>query len=125
MYGVWVGFSQNCIFTQNLFDGNINGIFFSATTFDNVLFSNSFVHSTYRNAWDNGVRNTFDDGVGTGNTWGDYLGFGVYIIPGSSGSIDRYPSPGIAGILVRSSVILLLAVILIVIIRRISSRRSN
>jgi len=44
------------------------------------------------NALDHGSGNFWDDGESRGNTWGDYIGFGYYYIPGSAGSIDRYPS---------------------------------
>ncbi|MFX1266000.1 MAG: NosD domain-containing protein, partial [Promethearchaeota archaeon] len=37
-------------------------------------------------------ENLWDDGVDTGNCWGDYSGSGVYVIPGDRGSIDRYPN---------------------------------
>jgi hypothetical protein len=41
---------------------------------------------------DSQAENHFDDGVGTGNAWSDYTGSGQYIVSGSKGSIDRWPS---------------------------------
>ncbi|MHA2433649.1 MAG: right-handed parallel beta-helix repeat-containing protein, partial [Candidatus Thorarchaeota archaeon] len=38
------------------------------------------------------LENMWDDGVDTGNWWGDYSGTGAYVIPGDHGSVDRYPN---------------------------------
>jgi len=38
------------------------------------------------------LENLWDDGVDTGNCWGDYSGSGAYVIPGDRGSVDRYPN---------------------------------
>lgn len=44
------------------------------------------------NAQDDGHDNLWDDNVSIGNEWGDYSGSGVYEIPGTAGSVDRFPS---------------------------------
>jgi len=54
--------------------------------FGNVLFDNAD-----SNAMDDGTSNQWDDGISIGNTWGDYNGKGVYVVPGSAGSVDHYP----------------------------------
>ena len=43
------------------------------------------------NARDDGSDNQWDDGVGAGNYWSDYDGYGEYEITGEAGSKDRYP----------------------------------
>ena len=43
------------------------------------------------NAIDDGLDNEWDDGVSQGNYWSDYDGSGVYLVPGSAGSVDHYP----------------------------------
>ncbi|MDH4214229.1 MAG: right-handed parallel beta-helix repeat-containing protein [Candidatus Thorarchaeota archaeon] len=55
--------------------------------FGNVLFDNAD-----SNALDDGLSNQWDDGISIGNTWGDYNGIGVYVVPGSAGSVDHYPT---------------------------------
>ncbi|MHA2025085.1 MAG: NosD domain-containing protein [Candidatus Thorarchaeota archaeon] len=39
-----------------------------------------------------GSFNNWDDGISLGNAWFDYQGTGVYPIPGSSNSVDNYPT---------------------------------
>jgi nitrous oxidase accessory protein NosD len=43
------------------------------------------------NAIDDGLDNEWDDGVSQGNYWSDYDSSGVYLVPGSAGSVDHYP----------------------------------
>jgi parallel beta-helix repeat protein len=43
------------------------------------------------NAMDDGSDNKWDDGVDQGNYWSDYDGSGIYLVPGSAGSVDHYP----------------------------------
>ncbi len=43
------------------------------------------------NAIDDGLDNKWDNGVNQGNYWCDYDGSGVYLVPGSAGSVDHYP----------------------------------
>jgi hypothetical protein len=45
-----------------------------------------------RNAQDDGMENTWDDGVSIGNFWGDYSGTGLYWIAGQAQSVDRFPN---------------------------------
>ena len=57
----------------------------------NEIFGNMFVNNTEGNALDDGEDNSWDDGIGSGNFWDDYGGTGVYVIPGTAGSVDHYP----------------------------------
>ena len=43
------------------------------------------------NAIDDGLDNEWDDGVSQGNYWSDYDSSGIYLVPGSAGSVDHYP----------------------------------
>jgi hypothetical protein len=54
--------------------------------------NNRLGYNTLGNAMDNGTSNLFDDDVSTGNAWHDYGGTGNYNVPGTAGSIDRYPA---------------------------------
>ena len=44
------------------------------------------------NARDDGLVNYWDLGSGFGNTWSDYSGTGVYLIQGTAGSVDHFPT---------------------------------
>lgn len=44
------------------------------------------------NAQDDGLLNYWDQGSGTGNAWSDYSGTGVYVIQGTAGSVDHFPT---------------------------------
>ncbi len=66
-----------------------------------------------------GTDNSWDDGVSLGNYWGDYDGTGVYTIPGSTGSVDRYPRkmtvtipPEVLVVIVAACVIVVVALFL-------------
>ncbi|MHA2161034.1 MAG: right-handed parallel beta-helix repeat-containing protein [Candidatus Thorarchaeota archaeon] len=50
------------------------------------------IYGNNKDANDDGGTNFWDDGVSVGNMWGSYNGSGWYYIPGSSGSIDHYPT---------------------------------
>jgi hypothetical protein len=44
------------------------------------------------NARDDGLTNYWDQGSGNGNAWSDYSGTGVYVIQGTAGSVDNFPT---------------------------------
>jgi len=56
------------------------------------LVCNRLGRNEMSNAIDDGLDNKWDDGVNQGNYWSDYDSSGVYLVPGSAGSIDHYPS---------------------------------
>ncbi|MCK5240372.1 MAG: hypothetical protein KAR33_12520, partial [Candidatus Thorarchaeota archaeon] len=123
--GMRVDSSHDCLFILNIFDNLHIGVYLTETTSHNALYSNVFDFSTQHKALDDGTENSFDNEAGIGNSWGDYLGFGVYAIPGDSGSIDHYPSPGIVGILTITAAIGSIIVILLLVIRKIVSNRGH
>jgi parallel beta-helix repeat protein len=98
-YGIYLSRSHNCTIVDNLVRSNVGiGISLGYETFYCQLYGNRIgwnevtpSHPDGRNGYDSGSSNTWDDGVSTGNYWSDYAGYGVYEIPGSAQSIDRYP----------------------------------
>ncbi|MFW9944446.1 MAG: NosD domain-containing protein [Candidatus Sifarchaeia archaeon] len=59
----------------------------------NTIADNVEGNARDRVGWcDEVLENLWDDGVDTGNSWGDYSGSGAYVIPGDRGSVDRYPN---------------------------------
>lgn len=85
---------HSLVINNTLLDNSGYGIRMSSSNV--TIYYNSLSGNAEGNAHDNGTNNQWDDGVGMGNFWGDYVGVGVYNIPGSAGSVDRYPS-GIDG----------------------------
>ncbi|TFG15458.1 hypothetical protein EU537_00125 [Candidatus Thorarchaeota archaeon] len=69
------------------------GISLTQNTSFCVLYGNRLGWNPEGNALDNGLENLWDDGIGTGNYWHDYSGFGTYAIPGSANIVDNYPFP--------------------------------
>lgn len=67
------------------------GICISESSSFNRIFKNHFSHVNGTNAIDDGMNNTWDDGINWGNWWSDYNGIGVYPIQGTAGSVDHYP----------------------------------
>ncbi len=55
------------------------------------IFGNVISGSGVHNALDNSGNTQWDDCISMGNTWDDYDGYGVHSIPGSAGSVDRWP----------------------------------
>ncbi|MGY5881514.1 MAG: right-handed parallel beta-helix repeat-containing protein [Candidatus Thorarchaeota archaeon] len=83
--------STNCQVSGNtIFRNGMMGIHISAGI-SNMIFNNMIGWNLLGNAHDEGVNNTWDDDVSIGNLWQDYSGTGTYSIPGSAGSVDRYP----------------------------------
>lgn len=89
--GIWL-ISNNCTLTNNTVHRHeVYGIVLNSGASGNWIFGNSIGWNGESNAVDDGLSNHWDDNVSIGNAWGDYLGFGVYLIPGDAGSVDRYP----------------------------------
>ncbi len=83
---------HDCLVRNNQFsDNDWQGLYLSASTFNNSIYYNTFRNNQISNAKDLGETNRWDDGINRGNVWDDYIGIGWYTISGSSGSIDRYP----------------------------------
>jgi parallel beta-helix repeat protein len=78
--------TYNCAFASDYY-----GIRLGVGTHNNTFFGNEFAGNDEYNALDDGYDNTWDDKVSMGNGWDDYVGPGVYSIPGDAGSVDNYP----------------------------------
>ncbi len=90
--GVELSSSNYTLFTNNIVHENEIGILLSSTTSHNLIYWNSFISNTDKNAVDDGIFNVWDDGISRGNIWSDYQGPGPYTIPGEAQSIDRFPN---------------------------------
>ncbi len=90
--GVELWSSNYTLITNNIVHENEIGILLSSTTSHNLIYWNSFISNTDKNAVDDGIFNVWDDGISRGNIWSDYQGPGPYIIPGEAQSIDRFPN---------------------------------
>ncbi|MHA2191622.1 MAG: right-handed parallel beta-helix repeat-containing protein [Candidatus Thorarchaeota archaeon] len=89
--GIYADSTHNSTISHNLFLHNNYGIRLSICS-NNTIFGNDIGYSEYQNAVDDAGSNTWDNGIDTGNAWSDYSGTGTYLIDGSSGSVDRYPT---------------------------------
>ena len=78
------------VINNTVLDNYGYGIRISAST-NVTVYYNRLSGNAEGNAIDSGTSNQWDDGVSMGNYWGDYIGVGMYNIPGSAGSVDRYP----------------------------------
>lgn len=90
--GISVLNSNSCIIHNNTISGNNLGIEVGGGCSFHRLYYNSLYGNT-RNAMDDGLNNIWDDGVSLGNYWSNLYAPGVYVIPGSAGSVDRYAQP--------------------------------
>jgi hypothetical protein len=75
--------------------GNGYGIELSEDSDNNVIHHNDFIaNGQYTSqAWDTGMNNQWhDETVLEGNYWSDYFSVGSYLIAGSAGASDPYPS---------------------------------
>jgi parallel beta-helix repeat protein len=115
--GIYASWVNNCTFSNNLIEnGDDYGIFAitNHTTFENntiinnegigielfngswgnILYGNILKHNLQGNALDNGYDNQWDDGISVGNLWDDFNPHThtEYLIPGTAGSVDRYPT---------------------------------
>jgi len=79
--------------TDNTATGNSEyGVLLGPNSSGDVIFLNVIGPNGVANARDRGSANKWDDDVSLGNYWSDYNGTGVYPIPGTAGSVDRFPS---------------------------------
>lgn len=90
--GTNVLWSGDVHFEANTFSHNSEyGLDFYDAPYNCRVYYNRFFDNGIGNARDNGESNTWDDGYDRGNYWNDYIGSGVYDIPGTAKSVDRYP----------------------------------
>ncbi|MFX1322726.1 MAG: nitrous oxide reductase family maturation protein NosD, partial [Promethearchaeota archaeon] len=99
-YGICIleSSSENNIYESNIFDNTVQGVNISNCN-DNNVYKNNFYNNTV-NAVDSGINNKWNIG-NDGNYWDDYVGKDTddngigdtpYIISGSTGSQDNFPS---------------------------------
>ncbi len=89
--GLTSQFSLNCsVISCNITDNN-QGVFLDSLCQEWTVCYNRFERNIDGNSKDDGLSNQWDNGYDLGNIWDDYSGVGVYIIPGTAESIDRYP----------------------------------
>jgi parallel beta-helix repeat protein len=80
------------IVTNNSVYGNTEiGIQVDTSSASNMIYSNHIGWNTIYNAEDNSNSTSWDDGLGSGNSWSDFNGTGQYPISGGSISFDRWP----------------------------------
>lgn len=113
--GIHIGYCDFVTFLENTILGGDEGLFFynsnNCTILNNtiasirsaILLSDAMnttvvgnrlacVEEGYTARDTRGAFNDWDDGIAQGNAWFDYQGTGVYPIPGSSYSVDRFPT---------------------------------
>ncbi|MEM4734325.1 MAG: NosD domain-containing protein [Candidatus Thorarchaeota archaeon] len=90
--GIVLHASRLCKVFENTVTHNQRlGVYLWGNSSYNLLFVNVIGHNGLSNAHDNGTANSWDDCISKGNRWSDYSGSGSYSVPGSAGSVDRYP----------------------------------
>jgi parallel beta-helix repeat protein len=94
--GIEVLYSSNSTISSNVICNNtayglhIEGSNTDVKSSDNTIYDNLIGWNKAENALDDGSHNMWDNGT-LGNAWSDYTGYGTYSVPGSAGSIDRFP----------------------------------
>jgi len=84
--------SREGTITRNMVYENIEiGILVTSGSYNLQLFENLIGFNEISNTEDDGGVNEWDNGIDSGNYLDDYIGTGIYSIPGSAGAIDRYP----------------------------------
>lgn len=90
-YGAIEIYSDDCIILNNsIIDNSDYGIWVTGDR--NVIYQNTMIRNSLGNGLSSGQDNQWDNGIDTGNFWDDWLGFGVYNVPGTEMAIDRFPS---------------------------------
>lgn len=90
-YGGYMTYSTFCTIVNNSVRFNWDVGLRAQHSSNNSFYLNRLGWNDARNALDDGFNNTWDNGVDTGNLWNDYSGIGVYNIPGTAQSVDRFP----------------------------------
>lgn len=110
-FGIWVG--QSHILRDNVAEENFGEGYVIANSYDcqmigNVVkdiymdngieiiygAANNILYENYilcENVLDDGSNNQWDNGIDVGNYWLSYSGTEPYTIPGTAGSVDRFP----------------------------------
>jgi len=91
IYGTYVYDCTNGTVTGNEITFNDHTGIYVQLSSGIILHGNEIGFNTVGNAKETYISNQWDDGINTGNAWSDYSGSGTYLIPGDTGSVDRYP----------------------------------
>jgi parallel beta-helix repeat protein len=92
-YGFRTFAAFNCNIVHNTIYGNDEYGIFLEWSCEYVSIYGNKLGWNYVNARDDDNSDIdWDNGVSLGNSWSDYGGSGSYVIPGTTGSVDNYPS---------------------------------
>lgn len=89
-YGVRLHSADHSIIANNTITDNNQGFELTSTTENNTIYLNVIAYNSNNNAVDDGENNKWNSTT-WGNYWSDYIGTGVYDVPGGGGSIDYHP----------------------------------
>jgi parallel beta-helix repeat protein len=92
--GIYLLSSDFNVLSWNLLYNNGFGINLTSDSDNNLIHHNNFINnSNSPQANDDGINNQwYDSETKEGNFWSDYSGSGDYLITGSAGSVDPYPT---------------------------------
>lgn len=83
-------FSDDCVIHNNsVVDNHGYGIWITGNR--NLIYKNTLIGNSKGNGLSEGANNQWDNGIDTGNYWGDWIGYGVYYVPGNEACVDSYP----------------------------------
>jgi parallel beta-helix repeat protein len=90
--GITISYASNSRVLFNIIHNNTDtGLQIGWMSTSCKIYGNELGWNIGGNAYDEGSSNQWDDGISLGNFWSDYPGTGTYDIPGSAGSVDRFP----------------------------------
>ncbi|MHA1927873.1 MAG: NosD domain-containing protein [Candidatus Thorarchaeota archaeon] len=75
----------------------------------NIIYGNTISGNSLGNGYSDGEDNQWDNGIDTGNYWGDWSGAGVYNVPGDEGCVDRFPNGITSSLIPLTAAILMLS----------------
>ncbi len=123
-------YSDDCHIVNNTVINN-NGYGIWVTGKGNTIYGNAIAGNSLGNGYSNGEDNQWDDGIDTGNYWGDWSGVGVYNVPGDEGCVDRFPNGTTSSLISLTTAILMLSagcsliIIGLVIVRIVKVKTQN
>ncbi len=92
-YGFRTFAAYNCNIAHNKIYGNDEyGIFLEWSCQYMVIYGNRLGWNSVNARDDDNTDIYWDLGASLGNSWSDYGGSGIYVVPGTTGSTDNYPS---------------------------------
>jgi len=92
-YGFRTFAAYNCNIAYNkIYGNNVYGIFLEWSCRYLVIYGNRLGWNSVNARDDDNTDIYWDLGVSLGNSWSDYDGSGSYVVPGTTGSTDSYPS---------------------------------